>query len=537
MSRTITALQNQIVEWSYTSGKRYEDPFNEVDLDVIIHGLGDRMWRVPAYWVGGFEWRVRFVAPEPGTYTVSTLCTDVDNSHLHGQVGTLEVAPHEADNPLMKRGRLRVAASRRYLEHADGTPFFWLGDTWWMGLCKRLSWPEDFQLLTADRVAKGFTVVQIVAGLYPDMPGFDPRGANEAGFPWEEEYSRINPAYFDMADLRIEWLIRNGLVPCIFGCWGYYLPIMGIEKMKRHWRYLVARWGALPVVWSLAGEGVMPYYLSKDRTGDSTKQKEGWTELGKYVRELDPFHNPVAIHPTEVGRDQVEDDSILDLNMLQTGHGGYSGASRAVRFVKQERDREPLMPVLVDEVNYEGILHDTHDEVQRLAYWASMLSGAFGFTYGANGIWQVNTKTVPYGASPHGGNWGITPWEEAYQLPGSTQLGLAKRLLERFPWWEFEPHQDWIEPSGSDSNMGLGFAAGIPGVVRLFYLYGAIHPRGSTPRVKNLEQNVKYEAFFWNPTDGEEYPLGAVVPDNQNQWEVPLPPFYKDWILVLERKS
>jgi hypothetical protein len=94
-------------------------------------------------------------------------------------------------------------------------PFLWLGDTWWMGLCKRLSWSEDFQLLTADRVDKGFRVIQIVAGLYPDMPGFDECGANEAGFPWEEDYARVNPSYFDMADLRIQWLVRSGLVPCV----------------------------------------------------------------------------------------------------------------------------------------------------------------------------------------------------------------------------------------------------------------------------------------------------------------------------------
>ena len=54
-------------------------------------------------------------------------------------------------------------------------PFFWLGDTWWMGLTKRLLWPEGFKLLTADRVKKGFTVIQIVAGLYPDMVPFDSR--------------------------------------------------------------------------------------------------------------------------------------------------------------------------------------------------------------------------------------------------------------------------------------------------------------------------------------------------------------------------
>ena len=75
----------------------------------------------------------------------------------------------------------------------ENDPFFWLGDTWWMGLTKRLRWPEDFEALTNDRVQKGFTVVQIVAGLYPDMPSFDERGFNEAGSAWDKDFSRINP--------------------------------------------------------------------------------------------------------------------------------------------------------------------------------------------------------------------------------------------------------------------------------------------------------------------------------------------------------
>ena len=45
-----------------------------------------------------------------------------------------------------------------------------------MGFTKRLSWPDGFDELAADRVAKGFTLVQIVAGVYPDMPYGDPRG-------------------------------------------------------------------------------------------------------------------------------------------------------------------------------------------------------------------------------------------------------------------------------------------------------------------------------------------------------------------------
>ena len=30
------AMQNTVIEWSYSSGKRYDDPFNDVVLDVVV---------------------------------------------------------------------------------------------------------------------------------------------------------------------------------------------------------------------------------------------------------------------------------------------------------------------------------------------------------------------------------------------------------------------------------------------------------------------------------------------------------------------
>ena len=73
---------------------------------------------------------------------------------------------------------------------------------------------------------------------------FDPRGANEAGFLWEEDYSRLNPAYFDLADRRIGRMVARGLLPCIVGAWGYFIEYAGEQVMKRHFRNLVARYGA-----------------------------------------------------------------------------------------------------------------------------------------------------------------------------------------------------------------------------------------------------------------------------------------------------
>ncbi|MCD6352067.1 MAG: DUF4038 domain-containing protein, partial [Armatimonadetes bacterium] len=291
---TLSGETNRPIEWAFHAARAYDDPFNEVELDVEVTDPDGEVLRVPAYWAGGRQWRVRFAGRKAGVYHWRTVCSQKDDSGLHGVEGELLVDLYEGDNPLYLHGPLQVADSGRYFEHADGTPFFWLGDTWWMGLCKRLSWPGDFQTLAADRVAKGFTLIQIVAGLYPDMAAYDERGVNEAGFPWEPDWARINPLYFDMADLRINWLVEVGLMPCILGCWGYYIHWLGVEKMKQHWRYLVARWGAYPVVWCLAGEVLMPWYLERPETPEAredldARTRAAWEEVGAYLRQIDPY--------------------------------------------------------------------------------------------------------------------------------------------------------------------------------------------------------------------------------------------------------
>ena len=184
------AIQNHMTEWSYRSGTAYDDPFNDVELDVVITAPDGRASRVPAFWAGDGTWRVRYASPQVGLHRFVTACSVTSDEALHGQEGAVAVRPYAGDQPLYMHGPLRVAADGRHLQHADGTPFFWLGDTWWMGLCERLRWPHDVRTLTADRSAKGFTVAQIVAGLYPDMPAFDPRGANEGGYPLKKSGGR-----------------------------------------------------------------------------------------------------------------------------------------------------------------------------------------------------------------------------------------------------------------------------------------------------------------------------------------------------------
>ena len=462
---------NVMTEIVFTAAADYEDPFNEVTLDVVFTDPAGVARRVPAFWAGGKSWKVRYSSPAVGTHTFRTVSSDAADAGLHGVTGTVEVEPYEGDNPLYARGPLRVAEGGRYLEHADGTPFFWLGDTWWMGLTTRLKWPDEFKTLAADRKAKGFNVVQIVAGLYPDMPAFDERGANEAGFPWEKDYARIRPEYFDDADRKILYLAEQGFVPCVVGAWGYHLPWLGREKMQQHQRYVYARWGALPMVWCVAGELNLPYYLNPGFPQGGEKQTAGWEEVIRYTRSINAFGRLVTAHPTGIppmsARGVLKDPSVLDFDMLQTPHGQMEALPPTVNTVRFSYGAEPPMPSVNAEPSYE-MLHDkTPAEIARMIFWVSWANGVKGYTYGANGIWQLNGKDRPYGNSPWGGNYGKIAWQDAMHLGGSTQVALGKKLLSNYEWQRFEPKPAcaaWAQTAPKDVPLGdwIWFPEGEP---------------------------------------------------------------------------
>jgi hypothetical protein len=545
------AQQWNVFETSYESAKAYPNAFTEVEVDVVFM-QGEKQWKIPAFWAGDKKWTVRFAPPTQGKYTYRVECSNKANSGLNGKEQTLSVAAYNGNNPLLKHGFLRVSENKRYFEYADGTPFLWLGDTWWKGLCGRITW-EGFQELTADRKAKGYNVVQIIGGgPFPDEPLFDERWKNEGGMPYEKDFEHLNPAYFDYADRRIKHLVENGIVPAIVGAWGWHTQMISNETIddgkgkwfNRHWRYLIARYGAYPVIWIVAGEMRHPYL----------------NDVAKYVRENDPYKHLTAMHPPGVpemqsGRKVVKDESLVDFDFLQTAHNEWASAPITVSQVTMSYSKTPPMPVVNGEVTYEWHKNQSRADLQRFMFWTCMLNGAAGHTYGAGGIWQMNTEKV------HGSTaYETVPWYVAMHYPGSTQLGLGKNLLEQYPWWRFEPHPEWVEPHSTTllephadwydnhqrwaelkGRWDLPYAAGIPGEVRFIYIPGNDSYQVKAPVVKRLEPNVRYRAFLFDPIWGRRFDLGVIQSASTdgavpvNEYQPPQLPSPQDWVLVLER--
>ena len=520
---------NQVAEVALISGTTYANPFLQVQLDTVVTQPDGVQLRAPGFWAGGADWRFRYASDKVGTHTWRTECTDAANVGLHGVTGSIQVAASTSANPLFRHGPIRVASDHRHFAHADGTPFFWLGDTWWKCLCQRLTW-EGFQELAADRKAKGFSVVQIVCGPYPDEGFFESRWENEGGKPYESiAFDRVNPKYFDYADRRLQHLVDAGIAPAMVGAWGRgdcnSMEAIGAAGLKRHWRYLVARYGAYPVFWILAGE--IP---------DDTKWGQGpWAEVAQYVRGMDPYQRLLTCHTGGGRRGAPGDVGVIDYDMVGGSHDAASAITAStLATLTSARAKSPPMPVLCGETSYEGHMQQAFQDVQRHEFWMYLLNGAAGHTYGAAGVWHASVEGDPGCASAAFGGLKVydwTTWKEGMNYPGSTQIGLGKKLLEKYPWARFEPHPEWAPGC---------YAAGIPGEVRFIYLPRRNIYNWTGPEVKNLDPEVNWHVYYFDPATGRTFDQGVIKATAKDKsgaavnfsTNLPSP---QDWVLVLER--
>jgi len=515
---------NCVAQVVVASDKTYANPFMDIELNAVVTRPDGTKLEMPMFWAGGDRWRLRYASTTMGIHTFHTACSDHTNAKLHGVEGKIEVTPYTGENLLYRHGPIHVADDKRHFAHADGTPFFWLADTWWKGLAKRLTW-QGFQTLTADRKAKGFSAVQIVCGPYPDEAMMEARWENEGGMPYETiDFSVVNPRYFDFADRRIKHLVDAGIVPVIVGGWGRpqgggksTLVQVGLDGFKRHWRNLVARYGAYPTIWMVGGE-------ARDSYGP-------WSTLARYVKDTDPYHRLLTYHAPGHPRQALKDNAMFDFDMVAIGHDGMGTVDRTFELMTSCLGMSPARPVLCGEACYEGHMQTNFQYIQRHMFWRFVLSGAAGHTYGAAGIWQASVEGDP-GITPV---YDLTTWREGMNYPGSTQLGLGKKLLMTYPWSRFESHPEWVEAGC--------FAAGIPGEVRIIYLPRRDIYNWSGPAVKNLDPGVNWHVTYFDPATGRTFDQGMIkasagagdeaakaVDFKKN---VPSP---QDWVLMFERQ-
>jgi hypothetical protein len=306
---------------------------------------------------------------------------------------------------IVTQNRLQITPNRRFLQYADGTPFFYLGDTAWE-LFHRLTLAEADRYLT-NRAAKGFTVIQAVA--LAELEGLTTPNAN-GDIPFhDQDPTRPNEAYFRHVDAIVARANELGLFIGLLPTWGAYWrqsgwnanPIFTPESAYSYGQFLGERYRDSGLIWILGG----------DRNVTNDEELAIITSLAAGLTAGDGGSHLKTFHPIGPGRsaELFPDAAWLDFHMCQSSHGAHDHDNGL--FIEADYALTPIKPTLDGEPRYETIpvgfyfqnynRYDRFDayDVRQAAYWA-LLAGACGHTYGKTisgrcGMWGASRFSLP----------------------------------------------------------------------------------------------------------------------------------------------
>lgn len=538
-SDTGTVKEWEVYEIEMTAQKSYANPY--VDglpdngkklVSITFTGSSGKAagmkYTIAGFWDGGNIWRVRFASPAAGEWSYVSTSKDPGLDGISGSISCTAWSEREKKQNPLRRGFIKVCETGerpgRYFEYADGTPFLWIGDTWWNWTKRGIRF-ESFKKLADDRSKKGFTVGQVFVAA---------NGWGKISSLLNAEYDDVDIDHMQDVEKMFEYANEKGITVWVHGWWSRdnLNRTASPEKIRRWWRYLIDRLGAYNVIWVLAGEYNMYNY------GDLGL--EFWKDLGKMIKEEDPYERIVGTHPTpptwkggfeapqwSTG-EVLHSESWLDYNQSQTGHGKMNN-EMASKIVTSDYKRVPPKPVVITEPWYEFILGNPPDEDIRLAAWSAVLSGAAGHTYGGGHVWKAHVPEAPAGKD----SWPMDMSFETNTLdyPGAVSMGNMAKFFKRLKWWELEPHPELVE------GYAQKYCSGIPGKELVIYVrWGGRIGINLNP---SSESDI-FEYTWYNPRTGEDEKTGTVNGGAVQYLYAPegnrIHPPYSDWVLYFIKK-
>src|SRR6266567_3763033 len=473
----VRVQQWQAVEIALTSSQTYTDPFQDVDVTATFTGPDKKAIIRPAFWDGGTTWKVRFAPTQTGLWTMTTSSTDAKNGGLHHVTRTVQCDPYSGNLEIYKHGFLKVSGNGRYLIYDDGIPFFYLGDTHW--------------ILAHER--------------------FDT--SNALGV--NSQFKYIADQGLVHANAEIGWVGD----PALF-------PIFTEAYMMRLARYWVARYGAYPVIWTIAQEIDKNYYGAYDAT---TINK--WFAAAQSIADNDAYHHPIMPHMEST-------DHTTAANSSWSGkpyHSGWAvqwqGDLTDISIAKGFWKASPAKPSVLYESAYDHFWTDSRGALG--AAYKAFQYGMYGYGYGANGIWNdLYSKTGEpgdYGTAyemPAHYFW----WRDGADLRTGDQLAYFKHFYSSLEWWKLVPRFNDDEWGAlADPSKSLLSSDGADTYVVFFFNSGT-----STGTLNQLRDHSTYVAQWFNPRDGQYENIGTFL-QRGSQWVIPGRPTAEDWVVLVRR--
>lgn len=433
------ALSSSARQWqpwaaTLTSARSYPNPYADVTLRVQFQGPDGQQFSSYGFWDGGRSFGLRALFPAPGRWSWQTTASDTSNPGLHQVRGLVEVAPASGSNPLFRRGALHISQDGRYLSHADGTPFFWLGDTAWAGPLKASE--AEWETYLADRAAKGFSVVQVAPA-----PDWAESPETSTLPPWQgSPGGQWNPTYWQGFERKLAAANRHGLLVLVVGVMEPDGSRLAEGAARRFARQLLGRLHGLHVILSPSFDS--PYDPLADRVGAELA-------AASQLHLLTQHPGTPGGQATNTHAERYFAQAYLDVSGNQTGHNNGDRervARQEITWNLSLAGRTPPKPVL----NLEGYYDNAGGQVEergayqgtakdaRAGAYRSWLSGAMGYSYGTVGIYRWTTTP---GAANH--------WRRALDYPSSRQMTLLRELLSELAWPTLRPAHERLRDQPS----------------------------------------------------------------------------------------
>ena len=427
-------------------------------------------------------------------------------------------------------GPLKLSENRRFIVHADGTPFFYLGDTAWE-LFHRLDREQAARYLE-NRAAKGFTVIQAVAlaelnGLTEgNAYGHRPLIDNDPVRPHIQDGP--NNDYWDHVDFVVNKAESLGLYIGMLPTWGdKWNKKWGVgpvvftpENARAYGQWLGRRYRDKPIIWILGG----------DRPVENDKHKAIIRAMARGVEKGSEGNGLMTYHPSggQTSSAWFHQDDWLDFNMHQTGHKDKGSWDS----IAKDYHRTPIKPVMDGEPLYEdhplnfnpmafGFSADWH--IRRLAYW-HVFAGAFGHTYGCHNIWQM------YAPGRRPVSWAHRYWDESLDLWGASDMTHVRSLMLSRPYVTRIPDQTLIASDNEEGDGRVSATRDQSGCYAMIYT-----PLGQ-PVTVDLEKlsGAKIRAWWYDPRHGTAAEIGAFPREGNRTFKPPIHGKGNDWVLVLD---
>jgi len=519
------AEQWRATEIELTSALDHTDPYADVDVTFLFEGPdGARVVR-EAFWDGGRSWRVRFAPTRAGVWHYTTRSSASSDSGLHDRHGELTCSARPSALPIYHHGFIGPSADGRNLQHDDGSAFFWLGDTHWrfaweeFDKSNKPGWSSQFRDTVDLRVRQGFTVYQSNLLSWTPPPFWQRLSRNR----------EFDVTFFqEVVDPRMAYIANSGLVHALGLGW-YHTIDANPRAMVKLARYIVARYGAYPMVWTLAGE--VAGYEPESRTA----RLNAWRDVALAVRSADDYQHPLTAHLTNERPmpADFQNEEWLTFTLSQLGHGDMDMASS---HWSEHLAAFPGKPLIEGEAFYEGLTsveptgrrRVTDTMVRQVAYRA-MQSGCCGFSYGGQGCWNGAWDTETSASM-----WGELAWFEGVELQGATQMGHMRRFYESLEWTALSPASDVYDSrSWVNSSVYRPHVSATPARETLVVYFGETY-RWDEPagRLQGLPLQ-RFDGEWFDPRTADritafedELPVDGAI-------DIPQAPSSADWILLV----